>query len=113
MSEHLPEAEPFRRVMQNLDKLEKGILSGNASVNVNFGGISQWASLILSISIAVLLILSHFWWMLQHQALRSEMAEAQRDAMDRQQSWIGVWAQKVESLRAELRAEREKANGRN
>lgn len=108
MSEHLPEAEPFRRVMQNLDKLEKGILSGNASVNVNFGGISQWASLILSISLAVLLILSHFWWMLQYQALRSEMAESQRDAMDRQQSWVGVWAQKVESLRAELRAEREK-----
>lgn len=115
MNDHLSNAELERwteaavSLAEALGKFEQNLGGTNNSsqASINAGGITGGIAVGLAAGAVVFVVLATIAGMLAFQSLRAELVADQKASLEREQAWLSVWGHKVESVRAELRAERE------
>jgi hypothetical protein len=96
-------ADALGKLDQNL-----GGTNNSSQASIHAGGVTNGIALGAAIGAVVFVVLAIVGGMLAFQSLRSELIADQKASLEREQAWLSVWSAKVESVRAELRAEREK-----
>lgn len=96
-------AEALGKLDQNL-----GGTNNSSQASITAGGVTNGIALGTAVGSFVFVLLAIVAGMLAFQSLRAELVADQKAQLEREQAWLSVWSAKVESVRAELRAEKEK-----